>query len=381
MDPSIETAARNIFDRAKAILLTPKSEWEKIAAETTPVRDIFLRYVMPLAAIGPLARLLREQLFGYGAAGFHLKPGLVWSLSSAVVSYALGLAAVVVAALIADFLAPKFEGKASRDNAFKLIAYGGTAAWVAQIFWLLPWLGFFAILGLYSLYLLYTGISPMMKVPQDKQPVYAIATIVASAILMALAAPIAGRIVGAPGGGSMDMTTDGKLMLPGGATVDAGKLDQLGKQAEAIASGNVQPVDIAKLQALLPVAVGIYRRIAVESTGLGKMGGQVEGTYSAGGNNFELRIVDMSALGSLAGIGAAMGVEQSREDADGYERTTTADGQMQTESWRNSESRGKFGTVVANRFMIEADGKAASIDELKEAVASVDRVALAALIN
>jgi hypothetical protein len=68
-----------------------------------------------------------------------------------------------------------------------------------------------------------------------------------------------------------------------------------------------------------------------------------------------------------------MGVEQSREDADSYEKTGTVGGQMQTESWNKTSNRGKFGMVVGNRFMIEADGQAASLDELKAAVATVDQ--------
>ena len=76
-----------------------------------------------------------------------------------------------------------------------------------------------------------------------------------------------------------------------------------------------------------------------------------------------------------------MGVQQSREDADGYERTGTVNGQMQTESWNKSSGRGKFGVMVGNRFMIEADGSAGSIDELKAAVATVDQGNLLSLAN
>ena len=100
---------------------------------------------------------------------------------------------------------------------------------------------------------------------------------------------------------------------------------------------------------------------------MGAVGSEADGTYTAGDNSFHLKIVDMATLGAIAGIGAAMGVQQNREDADSYERTGTVNGQMQSESWNKSSSRGKFGVVIANRFMIEAEGKAASIDELKAA--------------
>jgi hypothetical protein len=74
-----------------------------------------------------------------------------------------------------------------------------------------------------------------------------------------------------------------------------------------------------------------------------------------------------------------MGVSQSREDADGYERTGTVNGRMQTEKWSKSTGSGKFSVVIGNRFMVEAEGSAASIGELKNAVASVDQGALVGL--
>jgi hypothetical protein len=76
-----------------------------------------------------------------------------------------------------------------------------------------------------------------------------------------------------------------------------------------------------------------------------------------------------------------MGVQQSKEDADGYDRTATVDGQIQTEAWSRSGSSGKYGTTVANRFMVEASGSAGSIDELKAAVAAVDEGALEDLVE
>ena len=165
MDEGLETAARGIFERAKAIILTPKDEWQKIAGETTPQRDILMRYVLPLAAIGPVAAFIGGQVFGYGAFGFSYRPSLIGGLTTAIVSFVLSLVSLFVMTFIADFLAPKFAGEANRANAFKLVAYSYTAGWAVGIFSLIPMLGFFGLLGLYSVYLLYTGAMPLMKVP------------------------------------------------------------------------------------------------------------------------------------------------------------------------------------------------------------------------
>lgn len=377
MDEGLETAARGIFERAKAIILAPKDEWQKIAGETTSQSDILMRYALPLAAIGPVASFIGGQLFGYGAFGFSYRPGIIAGLSTALISFVLSLVSLFVMSFIADFLAPKFAGEANRAQAFKLVAYSYTAGWAVGIFSLIPMLGFFGLLGLYSIYLLYTGATPLMKVPEDKSIGYTAVTILCAVVLAIVVTPITAAITGAIGFGAMSMAggsdSGGKFTVPGGGTIDTGKMEELGKQLEGAASGKSPPVDAAKMLQLLPGSIGSYERMAAETVGMGQMGSTAEGTYTSGDKTFKLKVVDMSALGALAGLGSAMGVQQSREDANGYERTGTVNGQMQSESWNKNSSSGKFGVVVANRFMIEADGRAASIDELKAAVATVDQ--------
>lgn len=376
---------QSLIERAKAIILKPKEEWPKIAAETTSQRDILIKYAIPLAAIGPVASFLGGQIFGYGALGFSYKPGLVSGLITAALSFVLGLVGLFVVSLIADWLAPKFDGEANKLQAFKLVAYSYTASWLAGIFGLIPSLTIFGLLGLYSFYLLYLGATPMMKVPQEKSGTYTAVTVLCGIVLMVIIGPITAAVTGAIGLGAMSVTSDsdvgGKITLPGGGSVDAGKMEEFAKQMENAANGKSPPVDAARMQALLPGAIGTYQRTAVETGGMGAIGSTAEGTYSSGDNSISLKIVDMSAMGALAGIGAAIGVQQSREDADGYERTSSVNGQMQTESWNRSSGRGKFGVVVGNRFMIEAEGRAASIDELKAAVATIDQGSLLSLAN
>ncbi|MGE3693316.1 MAG: Yip1 family protein [Novosphingobium sp.] len=380
MDPNLENAAKGIFERAKSIILTPKDEWPKIEAETKTQGEILMGYVLPLVALGPIASLIGSQVFGYGAFGYSYRPPLVASLVTAVVSFGVGVAMVFILAFIADWLAPKFDGQANKANAFKLVAYGGTAAWAVGIFSLVPMLGVFGILGLYSLYLYYTGAAPMMKVPQEKSVGYVAVIIVCAFFAAILVTPITAAITGAVGYGAMsgmgrigsNDTGGGTLTLPGGTKIDTGKIEKMSKQAENSFNGKTPPVDAAKMQALMPPAIGSYQRTAQETVGAAVGGSQAEGTYTSGDNNFKLRITDMTGFGALAGVAGALGVSQSREDADGYERTGTVNGHMQTEKWNKSSNRGKFGVVVADRFMVEAEGKAASIDELKAAVATIN---------
>jgi hypothetical protein len=368
-----------LIDRAKAIILRPNDEWPRIAAETTSQGDILRNYVLPLAAIGPVAGLIGGQVFGYGALFISIRPSLMSGLVTAVLSFVLTIVGVFVLAAIADWLAPKFEGQSNKLNAFKLVAYGGTAAWLAGIFSLIPMLAVFGLLGLYSLYLFYTGSGPMLAIPEAKRVAYTVVTFLVAAVLYWIIALIVGAIVatiglGAAGIGALTGASDDEVTLtvPGAGTVDLDKLEEMGKQAESAANGNNPAVPASKMQELLPTEIGPFKRSAVESMAMGPMGSTAEGTYTNGDKSFKLRIVDMAAMGAIAGIGSAMGVEHSSEDADGYERMQTVDGQMQTEAWNKTNSTGKFSTTVANRFTIEAEGDASDIVDLKVAVGQID---------
>lgn len=385
MDLSGAAPQKPIVARAKAIILTPKDEWPVIAAETTTQGDILKGYVLPLAAIGPVAGFIGGQLFGYGAFGISFRPGLIAGLSSAIISYALGILGIFILAFIANVLAPKFGGTENKLNAFKLVAYGATASWLAGIFGLIPSLGFFGLLGLYSIYLFYTGAGPLMNVPQDKAVGYVAVTILCAIVLAIIVTPITAAITGLWGASTITASGSGEVSgsatIPGVGTVDLDKMQQATKQMEDAASGKAPPVEAPKLAALLPTAIAGYQRTATESTGMGTMGSTAQGTYTSGDKSFTLKVADMSALGGLAALGSAMGVQQSREDANGYQRTQTVDGQMQIEEWNNASNTGKFGRMIANRFMVEAEGNVASIDELKAAVATIDPDDLTELVD
>jgi hypothetical protein len=372
-----------LIERAKNILLKPIQEWPVIEAEPSTIQDILTRYVLPLAAIGPVASFIGGQVFGYGALGFSYRPSLLSSLSSAVVTFVLSVIGIFVLSLIADFLAPKFGGTSNRLSAFKLVAYSWTAGLLAGVFGIIPSLAFLSILGLYSVYLLYTGATPLMKVPQDKAVAYTAVTIVCAVLIYIVVGAVGRAAVGAfvpgPTYVSDTGTVSGTVTVPGVGAINLDKAQQAANQMEA--ASKKPAVDPAKLKELLPAAIAGYERNTVESSAMGGMGSEADGTYSAGGKSFHLKITDMAAVGALVGIGGAMGVSQSREDADGYERTATVNGRMQTEKWSKSTGSGKFGVIIGNRFSVEADGSAANIDELKTAVASVNEGALAGLAS
>jgi len=182
----------NLIERVKRILLQPKQEWEVISGETISTSDLYLNYIIPLAAIGPVASVIGLSIIGISMfSGSAFRVPFVTASLSAVVNYVLNLAGVYVLALVIDFLAPTFSGDKNPAQALKLAAYSSTAAWIAAVFVIIPALGILGILGLYSLYLLYLGIPVLMKAPQEKSLAYTVAVAVAAIIIFAVIGALA----------------------------------------------------------------------------------------------------------------------------------------------------------------------------------------------
>jgi hypothetical protein len=190
--------AMNLVERVKRILLTPQTEWEVIAAEQTTTKELYSRYIMPVAAIGPVAQFIGYSLFGVSVFGTTYRVPIVSGLTSALVTYVLTLVGTYILALIIDSLAPTFKGRQTQIQALKVAAYSSTAAWVAGIFALIPGLRFLGILGLYSVYLLYLGLPVLMKTPRDRALIYTGVVIIAAIVLFMVTGIIASRFLAMP---------------------------------------------------------------------------------------------------------------------------------------------------------------------------------------
>jgi hypothetical protein len=189
----------NLVDRAKRILLSPRTEWPVIDAEATTPAQLYTGYILPLAAIGPVAQVIGYSVFGITVPtlGTHRVP-IGTSVARALVAYALALAGTYVLGLIIDGLAPAFNAQRSRIQALKLAAYSSTAAWVAAVFVLIPALRLLTILGLYSVYLFYLGLPTLMRSPRDKAMTYTVVVVLGALVLFLLAGAIVGRLIGVP---------------------------------------------------------------------------------------------------------------------------------------------------------------------------------------
>jgi len=368
---------RGLVERVKNILLQPAREWEVIDGEPASIGGLYTSYVAPLAAIPAICSLIGLLVFGLGALGFTYKPPLGGAVTSAVVGYLLSLAGVFVLALIIEFLAPNFGGKKDRLQAFKVAAYASTASWVAGILTLLPALAVVAaLLGLYSLYLLYTGLPRLMKTPQDKALPYTAVVIVAAVVIFLIiglvTAPL--RMMGAGpmgvgGGGSVS----GNVSLPGVGNVNLGELEAAAERMERAADTPATSPEV--LAGLLPSNVSGMARGATSNSSAGVEGLQgstAEATYGAGESTIKLSVTDLGAMGGLASLGGALNIQSSEDDGNRYAKTGKQGDRLVQEEYDRAARSGSYSVIVGERFAINAEGEGVDINQLKQAVNSVN---------
>ena len=188
-----------VIQRARALLVSPRTEWPVIAAEPATIADLYRNYILVMAAIPPLCGFIKTSVLGYAWHGFKVyRVGMAPGLTAAIVEYLASVGAVYVLAVIIESLAPNFAGTPNRVQALKLAGYSYTASWVAGLAQVLPGLyALFALAGAaYSIFLMYLGLPSTMKVLPERAVGYTAVTAVSALILGWIIAVIAGGITG-----------------------------------------------------------------------------------------------------------------------------------------------------------------------------------------
>lgn len=406
----------NIVERVQAILLKPKDTWPVIEAEGGDIPSIYKNYLVYLAAIPALASFIGLSLVGVGGFGFSIRVPILTGLVNLVVGYALSLALVYVLALIADALAPAFGGQKHPLNAFRLVAYGATAGMVGGVFSLLPALSMLGVLaGLYSIYLLYTGIPVLMKVPQEKAVGYTavlvVCGIVAGMVMGAVSAMFSGggaaMTMGRHSGGDIEIKVPGSDVTINTARLEAAakKMEEASKQMEAAqakgdsaAAGKAlgemmgaamgggqggQPFAPDMLQGFVPGKLGGLARQSIEArsdTAMGMSFSSVTAEFGNDKGRVEVKVQDIGAMPALmVAMGAWAQSTVSRETSDEVEKVYKKDGVAVKEAYRKDGSRAEMSMMLANGVMIDVSGDNVDMDGVRTAMNALDIKGLAGL--
>jgi len=408
-----------IIERVKAILTTPKTEWPIAAAEPATTSSLYTGYIAIVAAFPIVAGFLKGSLIGTSAFGITVRTPIGMGILGMLLHYVLTLVLVYVMALIVNALAPTFGGQKDMVQALKTIAYAWTASWVAGIAVIVPWLGWLIAIagGIYSIYLLYLGLPSTMKCPVEKAGGYTAVSVIIAIVLSWIIGAIVMGVIGTAamtgaalggmhinGGNGDSVTVDsnsalGKLAAIGQRAEQAGKeLDAaqksgdnaaqsaaMGKMMGAVSGSNgaVEALAPDQIKAFLPDSLGSLKRTSTSAQRNNAMGMQVSDATaeyaSENGQHITLEITDTGGAKGFMAMAAAMAPEEEKETDHGYEKTYTADGNMVHEEWNTQSKSGEYSVVLGKRFTVKANGTADSIDQLKQAVSSIDQGKLESL--
>ncbi|MEO7045217.1 MAG: Yip1 family protein [Ferruginibacter sp.] len=195
----------NLIERVKNILITPKTEWEVINTESATSASLFTGYVLPLSIFAALGTVIKYFVFTGTILGGY---GMKFIIASAVIAFVASIAAYYLTVIIVDMLAPSFNSEKNMGKSAQLVAYSGTPSYVGSFLSFIPFIGWLISLAawVYGIYLMYLGIGPMKKTPEDKKVVYIlVAYIIMIAIYFIIAAILGAIIFAALGTGMAAM--------------------------------------------------------------------------------------------------------------------------------------------------------------------------------
>ena len=394
----------NLIERAKNIIITPKTEWDVVAAESTTVQQIIVGYVLPLAGAAAIASFIGSSIF-MGFFGARL--GIGFALVTAIIQVIMAVVSVFVLGFIVDALAPTFGGQKSFIQAVKVVAYSYTAAWVFGLLAIIPVLGWLAAVvgGLYGLYLLYLGLPKLMRSPEEKAVGYVVVVIVCAIVLWFVISMITAGIAGMgmagmaySGARSSAVTFDkdskmGKLeefsrkmeeankkMESAQKSGDANKQMEaaMGALGTALSGGRgVEPVQLETLKPMLPEKFAGLPRTGQRSdrSGVaGLMAAKVEGEYTAEGKRATLVVTDTGGAAGLMGLAAwaTLGATTESEDDNRIERMRRDGTRLVREEISKKGGQNTYSVILHDRFVVEARGQGVDFDTLKSSVASLD---------
>ncbi len=171
-----------MLQHVMGLLTQPKQEWEKIHDENESVGECYMRHVLPLAALSPVAGIFGTTLIGWQiatsvpvtlTAGSAIQIGIVYYLAI--------LFSVFMIGVLIRWMGETYGAEQSLSRCVALAAYTATPLFLVGVMQFYPvlWVNF--IVGLpalaYTVYLLYTGVPIMMEIPPERGFLFASAVL------------------------------------------------------------------------------------------------------------------------------------------------------------------------------------------------------------
>jgi len=398
----------NIVERAKNIMLTPKTEWQAVAADPTPTPALITGYVLPLAGIAAIAGFISAAIIGTSMAmlGTYRMP-MMWALGMMIYQLVMSVVSVFVIAFIIDVLAPTFGGQKNFNQAIKVAAYSYTAGWLGHVVAIIPFIGWILgfVIGLYGIYLLYLGLPRVMKNPEDKSIGYTVVVVIVAIVVGFVIAAVAGVMTAGAGLGAAALRSAGSPRVTydkdsrmGQLQENAKKMEEAGKRVDAASKSGeqkaqmeaamgalgtalsggkgVEPVQLDVLKPLLPEKAAGLPRTSQSSDRSGVAGLMVAKAHAdygdQSGKNLSLEVVDTGGAAGLMGLASWAGLSSEKETDSQIERMRKDGNRMVHEQISKKGGTNEYSVILADRFVVTGRGQGVDFDAVKGAVNSLD---------
>ena len=161
-----------LIQRVQEVLKNPVGVWQTISQEPSDPKPVLVNYVLPLLGLSAVSSFLSAAVVGIPTPFLGtIRIPVGSALWNSLLQLLLSLVFLVLFSLAFNYWAPRFQGSTSKERCFQLLAYSSTAGLIGSILAIVPVLGWLAAIGLgiYGLYTLYQGITPMTGVPASER--------------------------------------------------------------------------------------------------------------------------------------------------------------------------------------------------------------------
>jgi hypothetical protein len=147
----------------------------------------------------------------------------------------------------------------------------------------------------------------------------------------------------------------------------AEQMEQMQKNGET-----VEVTDYQTLKGKMPETLMGIPRENLSGQKSGAMGFKIshaEARYRDGDRSISVNLTDGGGIGYMKMATAAWSMtEMESEDDNGYERTTTVNGNKAFEKYEKDQKHAQLTVMIKDRYILNLDGKNITVDELKKAM-------------
>lgn len=364
-----------------SLLLRPRALWAAAAPADTSTRDLLLRYVLPFAAIAPVAAAIGATFLGIEVHGAFFHPPVITVITAALIMWITNIVVVLGLAQAIKAFAGVFDADQRYSQALKLAVFSSLPGWIAGAVLVAAGLWpVVAVANIYGAVLMGKGVGPVTGARKVNAVIYATLIIAIFVLLLGI-----GSIVAAKAGQSslvpkVGEVPSGRLTAPGIGSLDLTRAKEALHQLHGDdGSTQTPPSSPEELQAILPsdLASGFSRIEASNNTVsvAGFTGSTAEGVYARNDDRITIKVSD---AGAAKGLIDAFTLKSTRSDDAGYEKRGLIDGRMTIEKYHRPSHTGEYAVIIAGRYIVQAKGRA-DVATLKAAAQSVDWARLEAM--